>query len=212
MRTFWRGLLLFCGFMLILILPLILLGSSFEEEVTRWLQAELSTAERFWLLAGILATDIFLPIPSSAVSTYGGGILGTLLATIASWLGMNAGAILGFALARRFGKPFAARLAGEQEVTQLSEFCNRHGPVALVLLRGLPILAEASVLLVGTTRLSWEAVSGAGADQQSLDLTRVRRLRRILRRAKCSTDGSGDLRCTAIVSCPDRPALVSQPE
>lgn len=37
----------------------------------------------------------------------------------------------------------------------MSDFTKRHGPVALVLTRPFPILAEVCVLMSGTGRLSW---------------------------------------------------------
>ena len=155
MKSLLRGLLLITTVLLIPVIPLVVLGSAYESQVTHWLEAELSFSERFWLLAGVLATDIFLPIPSSAVSTYGGGILGTVYASLASFLGMTIGAILGFGIARKLGQPFVTKLVGETELPQMIALCNRFGSASLILTRALPLLAEACVLLMGAARLSW---------------------------------------------------------
>lgn len=157
MRNMMRTMLLVTIALAIPVVPLLLLGFTFEERVTKWLNVERSPAVHFLLIVGLLATDIFLPIPSSAVSTYAGGSgLGFLLATSASWLGMTLGAVFGFGFARLLGHPFAARFAGQQNLERMAIPAQRFGPLAILLTRALPIFAEACVLLMGATQLSWK--------------------------------------------------------
>ena len=138
------------------VIPLLFLGLSFEDRVTDWLADERSPGLHFLLIVLALATDLFLPIPSSMVSTYAGGSgMGMWPATAASWLGMTLGAVLGFWLARTLGDRFTGRFAGERDLEQMAALSRRFGPVALLLTRALPILAEACVLLMGATGLSW---------------------------------------------------------
>jgi membrane protein DedA with SNARE-associated domain len=47
------------------------------------------------------------------------------------------------------------RISSEAELERLDRLSERFGPRLLVLVRALPVLAEASVLLFGATRLSW---------------------------------------------------------
>lgn len=155
MRELLKPVLLIALALLVPVLPLFLLGLSFEDRVESWFERDLSAEVRFALIVGVLAVDVFLPVPSSAVSTYGGGILGTLPATAASWLGMTAGAVFAFGLARLFGKSFADRFSSSADLKKMALLSERFGPLALVLTRALPILAEACVLLMGATRLSW---------------------------------------------------------
>lgn len=155
MRSLLQATLVVAVVLLVPVLPFLFLGDGFEGRVEDWLAAEWAPEVRFGLIAGLLATDIFLPVPSSAVSTYGGGILGTWPATLASWVGMTVGACLGFGLARLFGRPFAERFAGRSDLQRMQAATRRFGPLVLVLTRALPILAEACVLLMGATRLSW---------------------------------------------------------
>ena len=155
MRSILRATLLIAVVLLVPILPLLFLGLSFEHRVIGWFEQELPDSARFALIVAVLAADLFLPIPSSMVSTYGGGILGTWPATAASWLGMTLGAAAGFGLARVFGNRFAASYAGAGDLQQMAALSRKFGPLALVLTRALPILAEACVLLMGATRLSW---------------------------------------------------------
>ena len=153
MRALAKPLLLITAALLLPIIPFLLLGDAFEERIAEPFRGELSGGARFALIVGVLATDVFLPVPSSVVSTYGGGVLGVLPAALASWLGMTAGALFGYGLARGLGRPFAARMAGETSLEETSAVWNRFGPLALVLTRPLPILAEACALLMGATRL-----------------------------------------------------------
>ena len=138
------------------IFPLLLLGLAFEDRVENWMSAAaVSTEARFGVIVALLAGDILLPIPSSAVTTWGGGVIGVLGATAASTVGMTLGAVIGFSLARLLGQRFVDRRSGAGDRERTALLVERYGPVALVVTRPLPILAEACVLVVGTTGLSW---------------------------------------------------------
>jgi uncharacterized membrane protein YdjX (TVP38/TMEM64 family) len=104
---------------------------------------------------GVLASDVLLPVPSSFVSTLAGSRLGVWIGAAAIWLGMTAGAVGGFALARWFGRPLAERFVAADDLHRMQGLSDRAGPGMLVLTRALPVLAEASVLLLGAMRLPW---------------------------------------------------------
>jgi uncharacterized membrane protein YdjX (TVP38/TMEM64 family) len=150
-----RPLLLLAAALLVPVVPFLFLGADLEARVREWLAAEWSPAERFLLIAGVLATDILLPVPSSAVCTWGGAILGFARGTLASWLGMSVGAIVGFGLARLLGRPFARRLATDADLARTERLLLRYGAAALIATRPVPVFAEACVLLVGVARLPW---------------------------------------------------------
>lgn len=137
------------------IVPLLIFGDSIDELVAAWLNPDLPPLSIWSLVVGVLASDVLLPVPSSAVSTYGGAQLGLIQGTLASWIGMTAGASCGFALARWLGRPLAHRLAKPDDLRRLEALGQRHGSRMLVLLRGVPVLAEASVLLMGVIRIPW---------------------------------------------------------
>lgn len=148
------------------ILPFALFGERIEEATEAWLgrppgeaggyhAARPADEVLFVAVVGLLSTDVFLPVPSSLVSTVAGMQLSLPLAITASWLGMTAGATLGFALARWLGRPLAARLASAEELARMEVYNDRWGPRVLVLFRALPVLAEASVLACGAMALSW---------------------------------------------------------
>jgi|GEM_PF-175408 len=128
-----------------------------EGPVTRWTESfaadpgNRTTASL--VLAGLLASDVLLPIPSSLVSTACGYLLGFLPGILASWTGMTLGAIVGYVVGSRPAAAVARRLVGETELTRAREAENRWGAWTLILSRSVPVLAEASVVFAGMTAM-----------------------------------------------------------
>ena len=137
------------------IVPFVWLGESFEAGLLKALREPSSHMVVTSWVIGLLAADMFLPVPSSAVITYAGGVLGVVAGTVTSWIGLSLGAVGGFGLARLFGESIARRFSVSEDIERMSRFTQRHGATALVLTRALPILAEACVLMLGAGRLSW---------------------------------------------------------
>ncbi|MHB8902299.1 MAG: VTT domain-containing protein, partial [Thermoguttaceae bacterium] len=107
------------------------------------------------LIVALLSTDVFLPIPSSVLSTLGGETLGFALGTAASFAGLMSGAAIGFGVAKLAGPPLMARLASPEDVAALDRLSRRAGASVLIVTRPVPILAEAAVLFFGSTGLTW---------------------------------------------------------
>jgi uncharacterized membrane protein YdjX (TVP38/TMEM64 family) len=141
-------LLILATVLLVPIVPFLLLGDRIDAQLVN---SELPAA---WVV-GLLACDFVLPVPSSFVSTLAGQQFGALRGTAVVWLGMSIGAIIAFALARIWGRPLARQFAGEEELRSTDHLIERWGIAVLALTRALPVLAEASVLLVGVHGLSW---------------------------------------------------------
>jgi 3-dehydroquinate synthase len=53
------------------------------------------------------------------------------------------------------GRPFAKRWGNEADLDRLDRLSQRYGPLVLVVTRALPLLSEASVLLLGLSGLRW---------------------------------------------------------
>ena len=138
------------------IVPFLLFGQEgLERALDQWHEHPPPPAYVATAVVALLATDVFLPIPSSLVSTLAGWQLGALAGTAASWIGMSLGAAIGFALARRFGGPAVAWLTRPGTIARTRLLAERFGPALLVLGRGVPVLAEATVLLLGMHGMSW---------------------------------------------------------
>ncbi|HEY6079178.1 MAG TPA: VTT domain-containing protein, partial [Polyangiaceae bacterium] len=105
------------------------------------------------LVIALLSADVLLPIPSSFVAAGAVSLLGAVQGGASVFLGMTLAAWLGYALGLWGGQPLATRMAGERELSRARSLMERHGSWLLLLCRGVPVLAEASTLLAGATRL-----------------------------------------------------------
>ena len=134
--------------------PFFFFGARIEAWTDGFLQR---SAERPGLVAlvlgGLLASDIVLPVPSSVASTAAGYILGFVGGTVVSLVGMSISCVLGYGLGFGPGRPLAARLVGESEITRLEALYGRLGDWVLVVTRPIPVLAEASVPFAGISRM-----------------------------------------------------------
>ena len=125
--------------------------NAFAEHITR-------DGTSKWLVASavfaLLALDVFLPVPSSIVSTASGVLLGFGLGSAVVWTGMMAGCLVGYAIgATRIGA--ARRFIGDDGIRRASALMQRYGDLALVLCRPVPVLAEASVVFAGLVRANY---------------------------------------------------------
>jgi uncharacterized membrane protein YdjX (TVP38/TMEM64 family) len=155
MHGIWKPLLVIALALLVPIVPFLALGESLDARVSDWLDPPPEPATVAWVTIGVLAADVLLPVPSSLVSTFAGSQLGVAAATAASWLGMMAGALFAFWLARVCGRPLAARLSSADDIARMEGLARRVGGWVLIVTRPLPILAEAAVLFLGTSGMTW---------------------------------------------------------
>ncbi len=142
-------------FAVVAAIPFLILGESFEEQIKNWFTSDWSDSQRFSLIVGLLAVDIAIPIPSSAVSTYGGAVLGFIPATVASWIGMMLGSLSGFWGARILGPRLVSKFSKAEDLESLERLNKKISLWIIAVARPLPILAEASILLLGSLRLPW---------------------------------------------------------
>jgi len=124
----------------------------FEEQFNQF-AAEVARGEgSLWLaaggIAGLLAADVLLPVPSSIVSTAAGVLLGFWRGTAVIFAGMTAGCLLGYAVGSR-SSAVARRIIGEDGLVRAADLVRRYGDWALVACRPVPVLAEASVIFAG---------------------------------------------------------------
>lgn len=147
--------LLLCAIIFVVILlPFFLFG----EFIDTWTQNFLkSTSGRPGIVALVLslllASDILLPVPSSIVSTAAGLFLGFTGGMMTSLSGMTVSCIAGFWLGIRFGRPLASRIIGTSELQWLEDKSRHLGVWVIVIARPVPVLAEASVLFAGMSRM-----------------------------------------------------------
>ncbi len=155
MRGLFKPILLVCLALAVPIVPFLSFGQRLEQAIEQSFDPPPPPAIVATLTVAVLASDIFLPVPSSLVSTAAGAELGVGLGCAASWLGMTLGAAAGFALAKTFGRRIAQRFSAAEDFERMDELALRYGRAILIFTRPLPILAEAAVLCLGCTQLTW---------------------------------------------------------
>lgn len=138
--------------------PFLLLGKAFEDQLATWLEHLNSSPRIAAAIVALLAADVLIPVPSSAVSTYAGAKLGVVGGTAASWVGMTAGALIALSAARWLGRRVTGRLTSADDLARIDRAGARLGSTLVVLTRALPLLAEAAVVWVGLAGVSLRVV------------------------------------------------------
>ena len=117
-----------------------------------------AAAASFALLAG----DVVLPVPSSALMILDGSLFGPVGGTLLSFAGSEAAALLGFAIGRR-GGPALARFSSPAARARVERLVERHGAIAIVVTRPVPVVAETAALLAGATAMPLRSFAVAAA-------------------------------------------------
>ncbi len=134
-----------------ILLPFFLFGAYLEQAATN----AVATASSRWMvatmIAAFLASDVLLPVPSSALSTAAGALLGPWTGSLASFCGMTLGSAFAYWLGASVGYRALNTLITPRELARVEAGNRRLGMLALLFLRPVPVLAEASVLWAGAT-------------------------------------------------------------
>ena len=156
MKHTGRMLVLFAVLLALVLVPFFLFG----EDIETWVEATVreTPGGRRWtaaVLGGSLAADIFLPVPSSLASTACGNLLGLGWGALTSWVGMMLSCLAGYWLGLKGGLPAAERVLGREDVARLQRWNRRFGNWLIIVARPVPVLAEASIVVVGVGRMDW---------------------------------------------------------
>lgn len=128
------------------------MGIETRQAVTAWL-ASAGTGSALIVIA-LLAVDVFLPVPSSLVMVLSGAAFGVARGAMIALVGSVLGEWLGFELVRRYGRGFAARIVGEDDLIRFHQFFERHGAMAVAITRPLPVVMETISVIAGLSRMS----------------------------------------------------------
>ena len=148
-----RWSVLLSGLLIFILVPFIALEGTVHEAFNDAVQAELHPVWLAGLIALLLASDLVLPVPSSVASTAAGAALGFEAGTLTIWVGMSLGCLIGYWLGAFASTLGVRRLLGKEELEKAQRLVCRYGVMALVITRAVPVLAEASVIVAGLTRV-----------------------------------------------------------
>jgi uncharacterized membrane protein YdjX (TVP38/TMEM64 family) len=146
-----RWALLWVVLVALVLAPFVLFEHQFNALADRLSSGEASTSLAALAIGGLLALDVFLPVPSSIVSTAAGVLLGLWAGASLVWVGMTAGSLIGYFVGV-WSAPLARRLVGDDGLARAAEIADRYGAWAVVICRPVPVLAEATVVFAGMVR------------------------------------------------------------
>lgn len=155
MRQILLPILLIALALAVPIVPFLGFGPALEAWLESAIERTVDPVFAAALVVGLLGVDVFLPIPSSVLSTLGGEVLGFWGGTAASFAGLSLGAAIGFGLARVAGRPLVRRLAAPEDLERIGRLSRRLGTAVLIVTRPVPVLAEAAVVFFGAAGLPW---------------------------------------------------------
>ncbi|MEM9522825.1 MAG: 3-dehydroquinate synthase [Pseudomonadota bacterium] len=150
--TLLRWMLLFVLLVFALILPFALLEAQIERLSVRIIDAAPGAPQLTAMIVGALALDVILPVPSSLVNTVAGATLGFAIGTLVCWIGMTLGCLFGYWIGSTGGTALIRRFLGERELQRAARLAGRLGGPTLVVMRAVPVLAEASAIAAGAAR------------------------------------------------------------
>jgi uncharacterized membrane protein YdjX (TVP38/TMEM64 family) len=147
---------LFLLLTLAVVIPFLIWGAGFERSFgADGAVAWLAGWGRWAGLAGILllVSDLFLPIPATAVMAALGFVYGPLAGGLLATLGGFLSGALAYSLCRWFGRAAALRLLGAEDLADGERLFARAGGWLVVLSRWLPVLPEVVACMAGLARM-----------------------------------------------------------
>ncbi len=148
----------FLALALAVLIPFLIWGDWFErmfsgDSLQIWLASQ--GLEWGWLLAILLlAADLFLPVPGTAVMSGLGYVYGTLWGGVIAATGSFLAGALAYGLCRRFGEGMAVRLMGADGYDRGRRlFAGGSGGFIVALSRCLPLLPEVIAGMAGLTKM-----------------------------------------------------------
>jgi len=152
LRLFW----IFIGLALAVLIPFLIWGEGLERTFSRaGVVAWLADYGQWAWAAGLLllASDLLLPIPATAVMAALGFVYGPLWGGLIGAAGGFLGGAVGYGLCRAFGRPLALRLLGPGGLAQGERLFARAGGWLVVLSRWLPVFPEVIACMAGLARM-----------------------------------------------------------
>lgn len=155
------GALLWIALFAAILIPFAIWGDTFEAYGASLLDSATPSVTLALILVALLAGDLVLPVPSSLLAVGVGAVFGTATGTAIITVGLSVGAWIGYELGRSAGRAGVSRWVDDAQRERLEAFGRKHGLGLLVALRAVPVLAEASVVVAGTSGMPRARVLGA---------------------------------------------------
>lgn len=104
----------------------------------------------------LLVADLFIAVPTLALTILSGYFLGFPMGFAAAATGMLAAGTLGYGITYGYGPGLLRRITKDEEkLAEMEAVFSRYGILVLTICRALPILPEVSCCLAGATRMKF---------------------------------------------------------
>jgi len=137
----------------VVLIPFFLFETSIEKWIDRVVTPQASPAVLALAIFALLAADSLLPVPSTIVTTAAGAWLGLWYGILVSAAGMSVGCVIAYACGRVFGPPLFRKMVSARDMDEVAERFRKGAPWALVSMRAVPVLAEASAMFAGISNV-----------------------------------------------------------
>jgi len=107
---------------------------------------------------GLLWVDVIAPVPSSVVMLANGMLFGSVGGTLLSVAGGFGAALVGYWIGSR-GEDVGKNWLGEKSLARVNAFLLKHGMIAVIVSRPIPVLAEAITIIAGISRMPMRTFS-----------------------------------------------------
>ncbi len=160
-----RLFIIFLILALLVIVPFLILGDSFEEAMSLENTVEWLRSAGAWAWAagiGLLIIDLFLPILGTVVMSALGLVYGWFFGGVLSAIGSIGAGLLAYGLARKLGRKAATWLTGEKGLEDGERlFRGELGGWLVALSRWMPVLPEVVACLAGIAKMPFGRFMGA---------------------------------------------------
>ena len=146
----------FIGLSVLVLVTWLIWGGAWEERFTlagavSWIEGAGSWA---WAAGiGLLAADLFVPVPGTVVMSALGWVYGSAAGGLFASAGLVTGGLCGYGLGRLIGEKAARKLLGDADFERGRSLFTRGGGWMIALSRALPILPEALSCTAGLVRM-----------------------------------------------------------
>lgn len=151
-----RLLILFVALAVLVAIPFLVWGAAAERvwSIDALVAASSGSLSYAWLIVvSLLVADILLPVPNTAVIAAAGILYGPILGGVISAFGLLLSGLVGYGVSRRFGRPVARWLIGEQGLRDGDMLFARSGGWLVVCSRWLPVVPEVVSCMAGLARM-----------------------------------------------------------
>lgn len=150
-------LVLFAGFAVIMLL-IRLSGFLTLDMIEVWLEVvrNISPVYVSLLVIGLLIVDLFLSVPTLALTMLAGFFLGHMAGAASALAGLLLAGMAGYGFGQLFGERMLNRLIGDlDQRSAAKEAFERNGFVMILLARAIPMFPEVTACMAGMMRMSF---------------------------------------------------------